>query len=112
MPASLHCCMYVLLNLQFDKCYGKVKEDLRGKVELYPSRQDNETWAHYQSAMAEELDKEMIELSQPLEQQMRAFVIRKLGHFQGQCKGYIVFNSVCMGVSDYSHARARGRIFY
>ena len=83
MPASFHCSTYVLLNLQFDTFYGKVKEDLQGKVELYPRRQDNETWAHYQRAMAEELDKEMIELSQPLEQQMRAFVIHKLGHFQG-----------------------------
>ena len=60
-----------------------MKEDLRGKVEVYRDRLDKEKWSDYQKGMIEDLDKGMKDLMQPLEQQMRTFAMDKLKPLQG-----------------------------
>ena len=71
--------------MQFDEFHDKIKEDLRGKVELYRDKLDKEKWEEYQKAMTEDLDEAMKTLSQPLEQQMKRFAIQKTEHLQGTC---------------------------
>lgn len=76
-------CITLCLFLQFDEFHDRVKEDLRGRVEVYREREEKEKWSDYQKTLIEYLDNEMKGLMQPFEQQMREFVIHKLKPLQG-----------------------------
>ena len=72
-----------------------MKEDLRGKVEVYPDKSEEEKWADYQRGIIEHLDETMQDLMKPFEQQLKTFAIDTIKPLQGviNVKGCIVCNS-------------------
>ena len=76
--------------MQFDELHDRVKEDVRGKVEVYRKRLDKEKWEDYQKGLTEYLDEAMKTLMLAYEQQMRTFATDKTKCFQGTC------GKVCM----------------
>ena len=82
------CTAYIVM--QFDELHNGIKEDVRGKVEVYRKRLDKEKWEDYQKELTEYLDEAMKTLMLAYEQQMRTFATDKTKCFQGTC------GKVCM----------------
>ena len=76
--------------MQFDELHDGVKEDVRGKVEMYRKRLDKEKWEDYQKGLTEHLDEAMKKWILAYEQEMRTFITDKTKCFQGTC------GKVCM----------------
>ena len=49
---AAHCFMHAV-HVQFDELHDRVKEDMRGKVEVYRKRLDKEKWEDYQKELTE-----------------------------------------------------------